>query len=281
MITTGGKLHIKRYMAGFVPAVAQSIAFGISNTAVNVSDAKLRFEIGRVDIALTSLDLINNKVVYKAALPEDISGVIYEAGIYSVSSDTAAGQYNSKLISTFDSNSEDWIGSDLSVPVFSTTNARIGGDSLRHSPAAGTSETDVLNQIAFDLSGYSGNDLFVFAFNVGTAFTSSVRFRFMTDASNYYDFNLGAQTAGYKFVELAKSTAVATGAPNWENITSIQVTTSSVGGASQVDFDGIRIEDVDTINPEYVLVSRELLVSPFVKEEGKIQEIEFSLNITV
>lgn len=283
MITTNGKLHIKRYMAGFVPAVAASIAYGIGGKANAVGDTRLHFEAGRVDVAVTSLDLINNKVIYKAALPPDFSGIIYELAIFNTSADTVAGEFGSRLVSTFDSESETWADpSTGAAPTYNSANSRIGGDSIRHTPALSTSESDVLNQLSLDLSGYSGNDLFIFAYNVGNANTSNVKFRFSTDVSNYYEFSLGVQTAGYRVTEVAKSTAVATGTPSWDDINSIQVTTTSgAGGASQVDYDGIRIEDVDTINPDYVMVSRELQGAPFTKVKGKVQEFEFALSINV
>lgn len=284
MITTDGKLHIKRFLAGQVPAIAQSIAFGVGNRAEAVGDTKLQFEAGRVDIALTSFDFVNNRLIYKAQLPDDFAGSIYEAAIFSVASDDVAGQFGSRLLASFEDDTEDWIdpATGNSASYVTAATSRIGTASMRQAPAASASETDAMNQLALDLGGYSGNDKFVFAFNVGTANTASIRFRFMTDASNYYDFLLGAQTTGYKVVEAAKSTATVTGAPKWENITEIRViTTSTAGGASAVDFDGIRIEDSDTINPNYVMVAREMLSTPFVKEEGKIQEIEFALDVNV
>ena len=133
-----------------------------------------------------------------------------------------------------------------------------------------------------DLSGYSAADAFVLAFNVGTATTSSVRALFLTDTSNYYTVNFGTPTSGYKIVSVAKGDAVATGTPDWGNITEIRVSTiSTAGGASQIDYDGLRIEDTDTVNSDYVLVSRELLTTPFVKQIGMTQEIEFALDVNV
>jgi hypothetical protein len=83
-------------------------------------------------------------------------------------------------------------------------------------------------------------------------------------------------------VTLPKSSAVATGAPTWESITQLRVaTTSTAGGAGTVDFDSIRIEDTDTLNPDYVLVAREVLTTPYVKENGKIQDVEFTIDISI
>lgn len=281
MITTGGKLHIKRYLAGVVPAVAQSIAYGTGGKALAVGDTRLQFEIGRADITLVEPDYVNNKIIYKATIPEDISGVIYELGLFSVAADAVAGEFSSRLLASFDSDTEDWADAGGIAPTYVTTNARVGKDSMRHTPAASGTELDIL-AVDLDLSGYSNADIITFAFNVGNANTSGITLRFMTSTGNHFAYSYGAQTAGYKFVELPRGSFTSTGTPDWSTITSIQVQTNSgAGGASQVDFEGIRIEDADTINPEYVMVSRDLLSVPFVKEEGKIQEVEFSLGINV
>lgn len=289
MITTPGKTHIQRYLGGFVPNIAQSIAFGISGAGESAAHTKLGFEVGRVDISLTSFDFINGRIVYKADLPEEFSGKIWEAAIYSVEADSVAGQYGSRLLITFDSTSESWVDVATGLPpVFHDGSptpggtSRIGPNSMRATPAASGNVTHGMNQLAMDLSGFSGNDKFVFAYNVGNAFTSSIRFRFMTDASNYYDITLGAQSAIYHVEEVSKSAAVPTGSPNWGSITEVRVTTTSTsGGASQVDFDGIRIEDVDTVNPEYVMVAREVPALPYAKESGQFQSIEFTMDVNI
>lgn len=283
MISTEGKTHIKRYLAGYVPSIAQSIAVGIGNKAEAAGDTKLQFEVSRADIVLTSFDFTNNRLVFKAPVPEDFGGSIYEVAIYSTSVDEVAGEFGSQLLTTFDSDTEDWNNpTTLADSVFSTDGGRVGNDSLRQNPAAGGSVTDALTELFLDLSGHSNADKFVFAFNVRNAFVSSINFRFLTDSANYYTITLGAQTAGYKIVEAAKSTAVATGSPSWENITEMRVTTNSTaGGGGLVDFDAIRIDDVDTINQDYVMVARESLSTPFVKQEGKVQEVEFTLDVNV
>jgi hypothetical protein len=156
-------------------------------------------------------------------------------------------------------------------------------DSLTQAPAASGNQTDALQDVNIDLSGYSAADKFVFAFNTNNNFASSIRVRFMTDSANYYDFTLSSiSTTGYKIVEATKASAVATGTPNWGNITEVRVTTfATAGGAASVDFDGIRIEDVDTVNPDYVLVARKVLTTNFLKERGKLQDVEFSLDVNL
>lgn len=283
MITTEGKTHIKRYLAGFVPSIAQSIAFGLGDKAEAVGDTKLQFEVGRADILLTSYDFVNNKLIFKASVPDDFGGKVYEVALFSLESNAAAGEFGSRMLTTFDSATEDWADATSGTAgTFDTTNARVGMDALRHTPAASGTKTDTLKDISLDLSGYSAADKFVLAFNAGNSNTTSINVKFLTDTSNYYQVNFGAPTTGYKVVEVTKGAAVATGTPDWSNITEIRVTTNSgAGGASQVDYDALRIDDSDTVNSNYVMVSRELLSMPFVKQEGMTQEIEFSMDVSV
>lgn len=283
MITVQGKTHIKRYLAGIVPAVARSIAFGIGGAAEQVGDTKLGFEVGRSQVRLVSYDFANDKLIFKADVDALFGGTIYEVALFSSNASDNNGQFSSKVITTFDATRDVWLDASTSVAAtWTTSNTRIGTESLLHTPSASTSKVDVASGMFLNLSGYSGSDRFVFAYNVGNANTSNIKFRFGTDSANYYEFALGTQTAGYKVVEVTKNSATATGTPDWSQITEMRITTTSgAGGASSVSYDGIRIEDSDTLNQDSVMVSRELLTTPFVKTEGKIQEIEFSLSVSV
>ena len=283
MITLDGKRHIKRYLAGFEPSIGLSIAFGLGERAEVNTDTALQFEVGRSDIALTSYDFVADKLIYKAPVDEDFGGKIYEVALFSTPSNDAAGEFGSRIITTFDSATEEWLDASSGVDaVFSTGTVRIGDDSLQQTPGASGNKTDALAGITLDLSGYSAADKFVLALNVGNAFTSSVSVQFLTDTSNYYLVSFTGTTSGYKILEATKGSAIATGAPDWANITEIRVkTNSTAGGASQVDFDGLRIEDTDTVNSDYVMVSRELLPAAFLKKEGMTQDIEFTLNVTI
>lgn len=281
MITTDGKLHIKRYLAGYVPAIARTIAFGIGGKAEAVGDTTLQFEIARSNIALTSFDFDANKLIFKGTLDETYSGTIYEVAIFS-SEDAGSIPGGSRLVTTFDSDTEEWLQGS-SAATFNTTGTRIGDDSVSLTPAANGSVTVSQSNMQMDFSENSGADNFVFAFNSGNANLSSVRYRFLTDASNYYDFTVDSGiSTGYNVISRTKASATVTGSPNWGNITQLQVTANAgAGGAVALNLDGIRIEDADTISPDYVMVSRELLSTPFVKEAGRIQEVEFALDVSV
>lgn len=283
MMTTDGKLHIKRYLAGWNPSIARSIAYGIGGKAEALGDTSLEFEVARSEVVLTSYDFINDRIIFKSAVPMNFEGTIYEIGLFSTTYNDLAGGAGSRLLATFDSESEGWLmTADSSVPTYVTTNTRIGVNSPRLAPTASTTVGMKLSEVGLDLSEYSGADKFAFAYNVTTANISNVMFRFHSATSDYYQFAMGAQTAGYKVTSLNKADATISGAPSWNNITEVRAyAVAGAGGAGQVDLDGIRVEDTDTVNPNYVMVARELLTSPVTKEAGKTLEVEFSLKVNL
>lgn len=276
MITTAGILHIKRYMAGEVGTIASSIALGVGTSAESTSDTALDFEFERADIILTSFDFVNNRLVFKAVLDADVAGKAYEIGLWTADADDLAGAFGSKLITGFDSLTEEWTN-----PVWATTTNRIGSDSLRHAPAASTTASSTLSELFLDLLGNSGADKFLLAYNNGNANCASIQVRLQTDTANYYAFTLSSPATGYNVAEVTKGSLTTTGSPSWDNITGVEVrTTATAGGAASVEYDGLRIEDVDTTNPDYVLVAREV-ITPYTKEEGRSQEIEFYLAVNI
>lgn len=260
-----------------VPVIGESIAFGISGVAESLADSDMRFEFARADVSLVSYDFVNDLLVFKAELPQDMSGIVYEVGLFSSETDPGAGVYNSRMLATFDSDSETW-----TTGTYQTTNARVGPDSLRLAPAASATSTSTWSDILLDLSGYSNADTFALAMFVGGVAPASVAIRFKTDSANYYTWTIPTPALGYVFLTAAKGTLAATGTPSWANITSIDVVaTAAAGGAAAVDFDGLRINDMDSDNPEYVLVAREVLATPYTKVEGLIQEIEFNIPVSI
>lgn len=277
MITTNGKLQIKRYMAHQVPDIAKSISVGIGAISESVAHTALQFEIGRADIKLISYDYVNNKLVFKASIPQELSGKIYEIGLWSQAMSTAAGEYHSRLLTTFDSASEVW-----SAGTYQTANARVGIDSLRFTPSASATVSAILNDVFIDFSGNSGADTFNVAYYNSNANVANFKIRFKNDASNYYTITVTSPATGYQISTVAKSAATVTGTPSWATIAAIEVeVVAGAGGSASIDFDGVRVEDTDTLDPSYVMVARELLVSPVTKVAGRVQDIEFSIPVTV
>lgn len=277
MITNKGKTFIKRYLAGNAGATVGAFSIGVGATAAQASDTRLEFEFTRVPVNLTQYDFVEDKLVFKGSIPAEVAGKIYEVGIWTNEIDAAAGNQSSRVVTAFTSEDEAWTNE-----TFETTVARIGIDSLKHTPSASTSVTSTLSALTLDFADNTASDLFVFAFNVDNANTASVKFRFMTDSSNYYEYTINTPTAGYKIQSFTKAAATIVGTPSWAEIYEVSViTTATSGGVASVEYDGIRIEDVDTVSPEYGLIARFVPASPIVKLEGEVLDFEYRLNVTV
>jgi hypothetical protein len=277
VITETGKYHIKRYFAGQVPAIGSSIALGMGSLAPTLLDQELNFEIIRTNVTSVSYNFLTNKLVFKARVPEATVANVYELGLFSQEINAAAGRSGNKLLVTFDAQSEQWTG----TPLWSTLNTRLGATSLRQAPAGSATVANEFNG-TFDLGGYSNVDQFLIAYNNADTNAAAVEVRFEVDDTNYYRYTVTNPTAGYKVDSVLKSSLVSVGSPNWDKIAKIQVSTTSKSGVvATVDWDGIRIADTDTINPNYVLVARETLATPFSIKGGSVSEIEFSMAITV
>ena len=276
MITTLGKTFIKKYLAGQAGTLVGSISVGIGATAATAGDTTMQFEFARVPVDVTDFDFVNNQLVFKGTLDETYEGVIYEVGLWTADTNPALGSQESHLLTSFDSTSESW-----DTATFDAT-ARIGADSLKHTPAASATSANVLSSINLDLVDYSSLDTFVLAYNVQNANTANIKIRLRTDASNYYEFTITSPTSGYKFSSFTKGSATVVGTPDWADINQIEVrTTATSGGAASVLFDGLRIEDIDSVAPEYGLIARFVPASPVTKSEGFVQDIEYALPVTI
>lgn len=277
MITAKGRTFIKRFLAGQSGTLVGAISVGIGSAATTLNDERMQFEIARVPVIVTDYDFANDQLIFKGTLDEEVEGVINEVGIWTAEVNSAAGNQESRLITTFDSETEEW-----DIETFDTANTRIGVDSLKHTPAASGTSTSILTGISLDLGDYSSLDTIILAFYVGNANTASVKVRFRTDEANYYEFTSNTPSSGYKFVSFAKGTATAVGVPNWSDINEIEiVTTATAGGSASVQFDGLRIEDVDTISIEYGLIARFVPGAPIVKQEGIVRDIEYALPVNI
>lgn len=277
MLTAKGRTFIKRYLAGQAGTMAGAMSVGIGATAATLNDSRMQFEFARVKIGVTDYDFASDSIVFKGTLDETMEGKIYEVGIWTAEVNASAGNQESKLLTSFDSESEEWTNE-----TFDSSVTRIGNDSLKHTPAASATSSSVLTGITLDLVDYSSLDTFVLAYNVDNSNTASVKFRLRTDASNYYEYTVTTPTTGYKFASIQKGAGTVVGAPSWGDINEIEIlTTATSGGSASVEYDGLRIEDVDSVAPEYGLIARFIPSVPIVKAEGIIQDFEYAIPVTI
>lgn len=273
LITTAGKKALLEYVAGYTKRLAGSLVVGIGTTAANVADRKLSFEVSRQPVTNTTVDYANNAVVFKAQLPTTDELSIYEIGAHSMGEESAAD--TSQLLLDFDVNTDAW-----SQGTFVATNSRIGS-ALQLTPALSTSVTSALFGLALDLSQYSADDTFTFAYRSNNANNSTLSFRFVTSGGNYYQMSTSTLVSGtYYITSVTKGSLTVVGTPDWSNITEFHVVaTAGAGGAGSIDIDGIRIDDTDANREESVLVSRAVLGSPVVKAVGLPLDIEYAITL--
>lgn len=123
MITTNGKNIVAKYLLNQAPEFASHIAIGVggqsyptsSSATFSLNADSLEFEVARVPILskglLKEFDQETNeyveKIVFKAELPIEQRYQITELGLYPAAANAVAGNFDSRIISTF-SNSEPW-----------------------------------------------------------------------------------------------------------------------------------------------------------------------------
>jgi hypothetical protein len=117
MITNNGKNIVAKYLLNQAPEFASHIAIGVGGEALPTSSSatfsasvqSLGFEVARVPVLSKGLLKENGqeKIVFKAELPIDQRYQITEIGLYPAEKNSVAGNFDSRIISTF-SNAEPW-----------------------------------------------------------------------------------------------------------------------------------------------------------------------------
>jgi hypothetical protein len=136
---------------------------------------------------------------------------------------------------------------------------------------------------SYDISGYSVNDTLSIAYKKADNNLSKIRIKFYSSSQAYYyiDFTPASGT-GDKIQSLPLNNLFSnyTAAPNLpdpSSIIKIGVEVTASGGNTTVYFDGIRLNDEDTFDPSYGMISRSVLTTPLIKKPGRPVDIEYKL----
>ena len=303
MITKFGKRYLTNYLAGQALSSNKDLAFGIGSTAVNAkgNDTKLDFEFYRMPIETSSIDIsqtgtdgdgdpiFSYNIVYKTTIPQDIAGVISEVGLYP-SSRSSANNFDSKFITSFDNNFN-W--SDGSNTALSTSNtqdslgnytflSKIGENMVSISATSGTTKEFKNSLTTFDTSGYSVNDSIAIAYKKADTNVSNITINLYSSDTDYYSVSFTPLSGtGDKIQSKTLDNLFNnfTGSPDPTNITKIGVAVTASGGSTTVYFDGIRVNDEDTFDPIYGLISRSVLATPLIKKVGRPVDIEYKISL--
>jgi hypothetical protein len=285
VITKYGKRFLTSFLAGRDSFSSKSMAFGIDSTAALDTNTRLGFEFYRTPVLFGSTDIqtLNDittyAVVYKATIPQDVAGYITEVGIYPEYKESLSS-YDSKFIADFD-NQLDW----TNTPLITTTDARIGQYLLTMS-SNGTSAKEYKTNIqSLDLSGYSVNDTLKLAYVKNDTNLQNIIIKFYSSALDYYSVTITPESGtGYKMssdITLNNLfTNASTANVDSSNINQIGVViTPASGQSTSVGLDALRINDEDTFDPNFGLISRSVLSTPLVKLAGRQVDVEYRLDL--
>ena len=306
MITKFGKRFLTSYLSGNESFLNKELAFGIGSTTPNAkgNDTKLEFEFYRIPVELSSFNVIQNgvdgdgdpiydySVTYKSTIPQDVSGVISEIGLYP-GGRQSFNNFDSKFITSF-TNEFNWFnGSDNTTSQANTQDStgaytflsKVSDSMIRVDVTSGQTKEYINSLISDDISGYSINDTISISYKKADNNVSKIRVKFYSSDSAYYyvDFTpssgTGDKIQSLSLANLFNNYTASPNLPDSSSIIKIGIETSATGGSTTVYFDAIRINDEDTFDPGYGLISRSVLSTPLIKKPGRPVDIEYKLQL--
>lgn len=294
LITTYGKRYITSLLAGLNLSTGKDIAFGIGQTAETSDDTRLEFEFYRIPVSLGSIDIDTTvdptayTAIYKTTIPADVSGVISEIGLYP-STRSSINNFDSRFISDFEINT-DWVNT-FEIPSYASY-AEAGtpsiGENLLEFKFDGANTTGLTSEYyygigKFDLSGYSAKDSLSVAFQTPDTNITSLKIKFYSDFSNYYYASRDGLDQGEYIMNIPLSEILSQieGSPLGSAISyiGIELTRVSASEPGSVYMDGLRINDEDTFDPNFGLISRSVLDTPINKVAGRSLDVEYKLSL--
>jgi len=283
MITQFGKRFLTNFVAGNVSFSKKDMAIGISNQteyALENTNSRLGFEFYRLPVQFGAIEIDTTvtpntyTAVYSASLPADLAGKINEIGIYP-GTRSSSNNFDSKFITDFEL-PFDW----TPTPSIDQTNYRVGNSSLTFS-SDGILPQEYKSVIELiDISGYSSFDTISFSFKANNSYLSNIKLRLYSSPSDYLEMIFDEYSQGYNIKNKLFSDFVSVGSPDKSNITSFGIVVTPTDSSTSIVADGLRINDEDTFDPLYGLVSRKVLDSELEKIAGKELIIEYKLDLS-
>lgn len=287
VITKFGKRFLTEYIAGNVIDGKKDIAVGISPTTATVNDTRLGFEFYRVPVSFGSTNIqtvdgtTSYSVVFKTTIPQDVAGSINELGLYP-STRSSSNSYDSKFISDF-SSSLTWIDANGYTGEVEYANSKIGDNVIKLTSNASSAKEYFYNIGTFDISGYSVNDSIKIAYYQYDTKLSSITVKFYSSDNDYYKYEFVSDgSIGYKIsndILLSSLYSNPTGTPNKYQINKIGLSIkTNTTSATTVGMDGLRINDEDTFDANFGLISR-AVITEFTKSVGQPIDLEYRLDL--
>jgi hypothetical protein len=277
LITTNGKNAILQYLSGSLTDWATSIGVGAMDVTPTVSDLGLSYEIARSVVTLKSFKVGSpNLLVVKGTIAPSVSANIYEVGIFSSATAKTFGERDLLVLTDF-STPNDWLATgNVSWNPFASQNPLSPRVGLYNAAIpANTSITN--NNFYLNLSGYTQLDTLDVLVNVDPSKSGQLKITFTDTSSNYstiiYNFD-GSVKSGYQILSQNFSSQIA----NLKTISSIKVET--VGSASDISVDAIKVAIFGEITNSAGIVSRSVLSTPIGKTYGVPLDVEYYLQLS-
>lgn len=279
LITTVGKRHILNYLANKLPDRNRYIGIGIGSTAANVADTKLEFEVNKYKVYTSYIDYSTSTIIMKAELPVQLSATISELGLFPGSA--VMNAYDSKFI-TFFNNDVVWSNGSY---IEDSAASKINKTSFKITANSGATVLAKSSNLSADMTGYSNDDSISIAFYENDTNLDYIELILYSSNNDYYTYRIeGAGAVGHRIVQIPFSSIVtqinATGSPTL-SVESFGLRVKANSSTNtEVDFDGIRVNDNDTFVEENGIISRAILSTPIQKEFGSLLDIEYRLVIS-
>lgn len=270
MITKFGKRFLTNLIAGNISNQGKDIAIGIDVSTATENDTRLGFEYYRTPVQFGSTDIQNNNgtstysVIFKTTIPQDVEGYINEIALYP-SQKTSINNYDSKFITDFNSYT-DWEDSDGFRPSFDSNNSRVGNNLLIMQAGIDEGNEYFYNIDKLDLSGYSANDTLRLAYYKLDENLNTISIRFYSSNTDYFQKDITPVSGlGHKITNDIPMSEVFAGAVNEPNKSSInKISILVIPNTSEITYvglDGLRLNDEDTFDPVYGLISRSVVIN--------------------
>lgn len=264
MQTIAGKNRIQRCLTGFEGAPVAAIAIGVGQTPATPADTSLEYEIARAGVVTASVDQVTGAVIYKAVIPEEVSGTIYEVGTWSQFNES---DDDDTLLLTFEPEYELW-----SAGEYTQGNSRIGEYGLTFS--ADGPLTAKLYDLSIDMSDVLDSDVLSVALNADAS-VGTVELRLQNDDENYLSYTMTPE-AGYQIINFRRGDMQEVGTVDDSDLQTAAVVITPTA-ATSLTMDGLRISR--TGSTEAVLVSRTVLGTPLVKRADMPMEFEYRMDV--
>lgn len=271
LITNQGKSRIRQMLAGNVNSFASSILVGIGEDVATVDDTKLTFAVDGANISGTMVDDVNNAIYFKSSLPVRGQYVIYELGCFAANSVTAQQLMQNALVMSF-GDSPGW-SSIVGTHSYDDTYTRIGVNSLKYSILASASAKGATPlQISLDQL----DALTIFSFAYYSSNIANIKIRFKNTDVDYWEYTISSMLNNdYNMITFNKGDFVATGAPTWNALATLEIEITATGSNGFIHMDGLRYDSSGQSN---LLLSRALAADPTIKPAGSTLDIEYVLE---